>query len=173
MMKIYTDIPCRCGAGNRAHKSTCPLSSRNHYQSCVSLLNEDDDFDQTTNQVTGCRVCASTTQERPKHKECPYNKHSMDKLSDVDDQAVIESEQTPFMDEDVDDEIYRDIPCKCGAGNRAHKYTCPLSSRNCYQSCVSLLNADNDFDKTTNQETGCTVCGSTTHKRPTHRVSFQ
>ena len=44
---------------------------------------------------------------------------------------------TSCDEECFEDDIISDIVCTCGAGSRGHKKTCPMNSRNLYQSSCS------------------------------------
>ena len=87
-----------------------------------------------------CAACGSTTHRRSNHRDCPFNKRrkvEIDTLKHTDDiQALpedgdIQMQQGDLYDDRVlDDDVISGVLCTCGAINRAHKSSCPMSSRN-------------------------------------------
>ena len=104
-----------------------------------------------------CKACGSTTHVRSTHRECPYNKKRScdaptappeddDSASDDSQSGVSldESDDSPMSADDwcYEDDIISGGICLCGAGGRAHKKDCPMSSRNRYPSCALSNQAD-------------------------------
>ena len=102
-----------------------------------------------------CKACGSTSHQRSNHKDCPFNKknlkggvseddkgsensdvidYSEDGMSDAASEDRLSSSECP-SDWCFEDDIICDNICTCGAESRAHKKSCPLSSRNRYVGC--------------------------------------
>ena len=98
-----------------------------------------------------CAACGSTTHRRSNHKDCPFNKRRKIEISTLkhtdsipedgdiqvqqgdlqdDSEELDESFSSSSDDRVLDDEVISGILCVCGAINRAHKSSCPMSSRN-------------------------------------------
>ena len=98
-----------------------------------------------------CKACGSTTHIRSTHRECPFNKKrssceaptdamkdaaSDDSLPDTSSDESVLSHNMSADDWCYEDDIISGDICMCGAGGRAHKIDCPMSSRNRYPSCA-------------------------------------
>ena len=90
-----------------------------------------------------CAACGSSTHLRSSHKDCPFNKRHANKephTVNSEDELIASSESDETVsDRDslessegtcISDSDSVIITCTCGAGGRAHKRDCPLSSRN-------------------------------------------
>lgn len=106
-----------------------------------------------------CKACGSTTHLRSSHKDYPFNKRLKDSTSHVDDGATsVNSDAIPMLSDEesssddfilssdsdhcFDDDIFTGDLCTCGAGGRAHKKDCPMSSRNHYNASRVLFPGD-------------------------------
>ena len=87
-----------------------------------------------------CAACGSATNKRSNHKDCPFNKkrkvdstiNHIEPLSDDcgESEEIDESFSSSADDWTLEDDIISGTLCVCGAINRAHKKSCPMSSRN-------------------------------------------
>lgn len=110
-----------------------------------------------------CKACGSTTHLRSSHKDCPFNKRLKDSTSHVDDGATsVNSDVMPMLSDEesssddfilssdsgycFEDDISTGDLCTCGAGGKAHKKDCPMSSRNRYHTGRVLFPKDPSAD---------------------------
>ena len=107
-----------------------------------------------------CKACGSTTHLRSNHNDCPFNKQLKNKSSHHEDDTKSANIDTlsdeefstddfiPSSDSDCcfEDNIFTGDLCTCGAGGRAHKKDCPMSSRNRYHTGRVLFPSDPSAD---------------------------